>query len=73
MSAMKSAPETIPGRVRLVTLPEESQATPSQEEQQSVVGFHERSSFEGSKVIFCLKWRSASLSVGWQESEGERK
>lgn len=70
---MKSGPARIPGRVRLVTLPEESQATPSQEEQQSVGDVHESSSCEGSEPILRLNWRSASLSVGWQDSETKKR
>ena len=54
----------------MTTLPEASQATPSQEVQQSEETVQESNSFDGSSVILCLKSSNASLSTGWHALEG---
>lgn len=66
---MKSSPAISPGRDTLTTLPEESQATPSQVVQQFEVDVHDFKRFEGSEVILCLKSSSAALSMAWQASD----
>ena len=70
VSSTKSLSETRPGRETSTTLPEASQATPSQEVQQSEDTVQESNSFEGSSVILCLKASNASLSTGWHALEG---
>ncbi|MCV2423697.1 hypothetical protein LNV47_24245, partial [Paucibacter sp. DJ4R-1] len=73
VSMMKSSPDWRHERETLTTLPEKgSQSTPSQEEQQSVVEFHDLRRFDGSAVILDFKCRSASLSMELQVSDSAR-
>lgn len=60
---MSSTSYTTPVRVRLMTLPVEPHAMPSQLWQQSEEGVQECSSFEGSEMILLLNSSNASLST----------
>ena len=70
---MKSSSEARPGRETLTTLPEESQATPFQDAQQSEDDVQEFNSPEGSEVIVCLNSSNASLSTAWHASVTSRR